>query len=297
MGLSALCLSMFSVPFYGQAWVSPKGEMSLSLSYQFTDFPGHLNEKGIKESLAGTEAQGLTLQAEYSVNDRLAASVSIPYIAARTVDISPNPHPESNDDQKYHSTWQDYQLGLRYNLTSTPLVLTPFVAWVVPSHDYANRGEAVVGRRMNEIHVGVNAGRLLDPLLENAYVDARFAYVFSEEELGISTDRTVGDLAVGYFLTPRFSARILASYQRTHGGLTGDYIHRPDSGIPDELRLHSDRLVRANFLRTGLAGSFSVTPRVDIYAAFMTVVNGSDTHYGQGISVGVTRTFSSFRRR
>jgi len=294
-GLFAIAGAMFSVPSYGQAWVAPKGELSLSLSYQYTDFPGHLDVKGDKDPVAGTEAQGFALQLDYGVNDRLAFSANIPYTATRTVAPLPPkaPPPEVNDDQRYHSTWQDYQFTLRYNLISEPFVLTPFAALVLPSHDYVNVGEAVVGRGLRETHLGLNAGRVLDPLLENAYVDAHLAYVFSEKDLGISTNRAVADLALGYFVTSRFSARLLASYQRTHGGLSGKEVFGGE--LSDELFKHHDRLVRANFLRAGIAGSYSVTPQLDVYAAFITVVSGTDTHYGRGISIGVSRTF--FARR
>ena len=124
------------------------------------------------------------------------------------------------------------------------------------------------------------------------YVDF-VVHVFSEKALGISTNRTAADGAVGYFVTPRFSARVIAAYQKTHGGLTSAEVF--SGKLSPDLQMGHDNLLRSNYLRAGFAGSFAVSPSVDLYAGYVKNLWGTDTHYGYGISVGVSHTFPAAR--
>ena len=294
VGFLFVAPATISLPCFAQAWVDPKGETSVSLTYQFSNFLGHSDVHGKAHPENGSQAQIVTLELEHSLTDRLAVSFSVPYLAAR---FCCNPAPgfprTGINDGHYHATWQDYHFELRYNVLEKPLVVTPSLAFVIPSHHYQTIRAEAVGRDLREAHIGVDVGRLLDPLFTKAYVDAHLAYVFSEKALGISTNRTAADGAVGYFVTPRFTARVIAAYQKTHGGLTSDDIF--GGQLTPELQLGHDRLVRNNYLRAGFAGSFAVSPLVDLYAGYVKNLWGTDTHYGYGISAGVSHTFPARR--
>jgi hypothetical protein len=292
--LVAASLATTPMPCFAQAWIGPKGEVSASLTYQFADYLGHLDEKGNKVHLSPSRAQGITIEAAYNVSDRLAVGVSLPYTATQNgKDPSPTSGHVGIDDGRYHASWQDYHFDVRYNVLMRPLVLTPFFTYVQPSHHYPTIGEAGSGRDLREAHIGFDIGRLLDPLAPNAYFDAHAGYVFSEKLLGIGTNRTVADLAAGYFVTPRFSPRLIGSYVRTHGGLTSDYVFGLD--IPRALFLEHDRLLRDTHLRVGLGVSFAITSTLDLNAGYVRVVNGTNTHYGRGVSIGIARTFAGTR--
>jgi hypothetical protein len=298
-GAVALCIaasSMVAAVANAQAWVAPKGEADVSLIYQFNDYHGHLDYLGHKRAEQGSQAQIVTLDVDYSVTDRFAVSFSVPYVFAR---LGSNPvaafrgHPAGANDGHYHGTWEDYALDLRYNILMQPFVVTPFLSFIVPSHHYQTVAVEAVGRDLHETHVGFNIGRTLDPLLPKAYVDTHLGYVFSEKSLGISTNRTVADIGAGYFVTPRFTARGVISYQQTYGGLTSKQV-LVDPITPELFQGH-DRLLRDTHLRAGVSGSFSVGPRTDVYAGYVHTLWGKNSHYGYGITAGVSRAFPRAR--
>src|SRR3954467_8592310 len=133
-----------------QAWVPDKGEGSFSTTYNYIYSRGHFATGGRKLPEAAAIAQNVLFEAEYGVIDRLALTVSVPVVAIRYADTNP---PSSVlrglfdqtqhslgagfyqhgflDDGSYHSTIQDIQLNVRYNVLSRPAVVTPFVAVIV----------------------------------------------------------------------------------------------------------------------------------------------------------------------
>jgi hypothetical protein len=278
------------MPCRGQAWTAPRGEASVGLTYQYSHFLGHIGPDAHRLAVEPSRAQGVTLQIDYGLTDRLSVSASLPYAATQNgLDVL---RPRVGiDDGHYHSTWQDYHFEARYTLLDHPLVITPFVMVVRPSHAYPTTGEAAIGRDLREIHIGLNAGRLLDPMLPNGYVDIHAGYVYSQRLLGIVTNRTIVNGSAGYFLTTRASVRLLASYQVSHGGLTcGPCEPGPD--LSPLLSAQHDRLLRDSHLQIGFGGSFAVTPSVDAYAAYLSTVSGRNSHYGHGVALGVSKSFS-----
>jgi hypothetical protein len=183
-------------------------------------------------------------------------------------------------------TLQDFRFELRHNIANNPVMLTPFIAAVVPSHKYETIGEAAPGRHLFEFHTGVNAGRFLDPILPRAYIHGRYTYALVEKDLGVPLNRSNIDLDLGYFVTLAFSLRALLNWQRTHGGL-----RFPLEVNTPELFLHHDRLLRANFFHLGGGCSFSLRRLVDIHGAIVTFISGSNTHLGTGVILGVTWRF------
>jgi hypothetical protein len=278
------------LPCRGQAWTAPKGEASVALTYQYSHFLGHIGPDGKWMAVEPSRAQGVTLLMDYAFTDHLSVSASLPYTATQNGLDGARPR-VGIDDGNYHSTWQDYHLEARYKLLDRPLVVTPFVMLVQPSHAYTTTGEAAIGRDLREIHAGLNAGRLLDPALPNAYVEIQAGFVYSQRYLGIGTNRTIVNGSAGYFVTTRASARLLASYQLSHGGLTcGPCEPGPD--LSPLLSAQHDRLLRDSHLQIGFGGSFAVTRSVDAYAAYLSTVWGENSHYGHGIALGVSKSFS-----
>ncbi|PYT25799.1 MAG: hypothetical protein DMG57_23805 [Acidobacteria bacterium] len=148
-------------------------------------------------------SDALTLEVDYSLTDRLALRMAVPYIVAKY--SGPFPHQLPIDDGSYRSTFQDFTIDVRYNLSKRPVVLTPFFTTVIPSHSYEYFAHSAVGRDQREYHLGTNFGRRLDPVLPKAYLQARYSYVFVERVLGISPNRSDVEFTLGYFLTPRLS--------------------------------------------------------------------------------------------
>ena len=295
----ALGLSCVSVPLNAQAWLGPKGEVTVSLGFQHSDFKGHVSETGERQPHGTSKSRSLDLGIDYAVSDKFALSASLPYVASRNGE-EPSPVAKfgGNDDGRYHSTWQDYHLEARYNVLSEGVVLTPFVGFVIPSHRYAAFFEAGAGRDLREAQVGINIGRLLTPKWHQPYVEAKVLYAVPERVFGISTNRVGVDGSLGLFITPSLSIRGVGNWQRTSGGLTADevLVFHPDGpptanpNLDPELFRQHDRLLQDRHFRAGLAASWSLNAGTDVYAGFIRTVSGRNTHYGTAFSIGIART-------
>jgi hypothetical protein len=113
----------------------------------------------------------------------------------------------------------------------------------IPSHAYDYAGEAVVGRRLKEVKVGVYAGQRLDGLLDGVFVEAGYGYTFVERVLDVPNNRSNGSTVIGFALPRGWSTRAIASWQRTHGGLRfPDEVTVP--AIPERLTEFSPHAAR-----------------------------------------------------
>ena len=191
------------------------------------------------------------------------------------------------DDLHYHTTAQDFRFNVRYRLVSHPVVITPFIGSVLPSHDYAYVGEAAPGRNLKELQFGTDVGRRLNPFLRRAYLDGQIAFAIPEQALNIRTTRTNLALEMGYLLNRRLAFRGFAHWQHTLNGL-----HFPEDLTTPEIILTHERLLKANYWHLGGGVSYALTPKTDVSADVVTFLSGSDTHYGTGVSMRIARSFT-----
>src|SRR5881394_1323736 len=159
---------------FGQAWVPPKGEGEMALSYQNLFTKEHFNGDGSRH--------------DYGATDKLAVSLSVPYGFGKY--DGPFPHLLPIDNGDYHGALQDLHIGVRYNIGTHPFVFTPFLAIAFPSHHYEHFAHSAVGTDLWEVQMGINAGRRLDPLLPNAYVQLRYSYALVQRVIGIRPNRS-----------------------------------------------------------------------------------------------------------
>lgn len=294
-----------------QAWLPAKGEGSITTGYNYIAFAGHFRSDGSRTPEGAAKAQSVLFDFEYGVSSRLALTFSVPVVAARYASNNP-PSPVLRDlfaqavqvvgtkfykhgfldDLHYHATVQDMHFNVRYNVRARPVVFTPFVELVLPSHDYAYVGEAAPGRNLWEVQFGANAGKQLDSLLRNSYAHAQVAFAVPERALSVRTNRTNMSLEFGYLATRRLGLRGLANWQHSFAGL-----HFPADLTTPELALTHDRLLKANYWHLGAGASYLVNSKTEIGADVVTFLSGSDTHYGTGLSLRITRNFSLRRVR
>jgi hypothetical protein len=303
--LAILLLMLFVENAAAQAWVPEKGEGSFTTSYNYISSNGHFNTDGNKVAEAAAKAQGVLFDFEYGFTDKLAVSVSIPIVATRYSGTNPSsaflrtlfdqtkqaagPGAYGHgflDDGSYHPTVQDFQFGVRYNLLAHPLVLTPFVAAVIPSHDYAYVGEAAPGRNLREFQFGTNVARRLTPFMPKGYVDGQILFAIPQKDLDVRTTRTNLSLEIGYFITRKLAVRGFGIWQHTFTGL-----RFPIDLTTPEIALTHERLLKARYWHVGGGFSYAISPKIEIGADVVSFVSGSDTHYGTGVSVSVTRSF------
>jgi len=292
MGLAMLVIA---APAAAQAWVPPAGSGSVGVSYQIIDNTGHrLNDGYLLPDGKSTDVS-LYVDSDYSVTDRLSFSIGLPYVFARYRGPGPSLANLPVDQCKcWHSGFQDFGGTIRYNLLTGRIALTPSVAAGVPSHDYAYQGEAVVGRRLNELRLAVDAGQRLDPISSRLFIQERYSYAFVERVLGVPNNRSNVSLEPGFLFTRKLSARGILAWQRTHGGLrAGNGPPAPPSfgeiNTP-ELFAEHDRLIRDNHWHVGGAVTYSLA-HVDVFGAYLEYASGTNTHAGRALTVGVSVPF------
>src|SRR6185369_2908801 len=111
-----------------------------------------------------------------------------------------------------HSTFQDVAVSARYRLGDDPWAVTPVLRYVRPSHDYRFQGEAVVGKNLSELQLGLTAGLKLTPLLPQASIGAGYTYALVDRVAGISLDRSNAYVELGYSATRRLYVRALGTW-------------------------------------------------------------------------------------
>ncbi len=291
-------LIILPVSGFGQAWVPEKGAGSLSISYQNLFIRNHLDSQGRRLNRGHIWADGMSQDFEYGLTHKIALNLSLPYITAKYKGAFPHLNQGNTDDGNYHGTFQDFRFGLRYKLRMRPLVITPFVEELIPSHSYEIFAHTAVGLGLREFRVGTNLGRRLDPILPKAYFQTQYSYAVVKSIFDIRPNRSRVNSEFGYFLTKRLSLSALESLQITHSGLRfpEDFpkaIQTPTNPIWH----HHDQLSKENFLNLGLGGSFSVTESVEFFATALTTVWGENGVMAlhRGLSFGVNWNFRTRR--
>lgn len=305
-GVALVLLSLFVASAAGQAWVPEKGEGTFSTSFDYINFEGHFRSDGSRTPEAASKSRSFLFDFEYGITDRFALTISLPIVSARYASTNPTSdellvlfnqavqavgpdfyHHGFLDDLQYHTTVQDFRFNARYLLVLHPVVITPFIGSLLPSHDYAYVGEAAPGRNLKEFQFGTDVGRRLNPFLRRAYFDGQFAFAIPEEALNIRTTRSNVALELGYLPTRKLAFRAFGHWQHTFNGL-----HFPADLTTPEIILTHERLLKASYWHFGGGVSYAITPATDISADIVTFLSGSDTHYGTGVSIRVARSFT-----
>ena len=261
----------------------------MSLTLGDYAFDGHFDADGRRDPFGGTRAESVWVEGVFALTDRLAVSASLPFVTTKLAGSFPEGvHLGPLDDGKYHGDFQDFRFELAFNLLARDLGVTPFVGLGVPSHEYEYKGEAVPGKGLGEVMVGVAAGRSLSPFMRRAYVHARYSYAFVEtvDEDVDKLDRSNLDTELGYQATSRLLVRVLARWQVTHGGLDlEDMRHHPNF-----FRTH-DRAARTNYFNLGAGVAFALGRSSDVYAILIKTLSGENAHQSRSLSVGATFSF------
>ena len=287
-----LCaLSVIPSLVLAQAWLSPKGEGTVSLSYQNQYVADHVFENADAHDIGHILSHALTLDVDYSLTDNMAVRVALPFIAGKY--YGPAPHLLSRDDGTYQSTFQDFVTDVRYRLTKRHATVTPFFRAVVPSNSYPYFAHSAAGRDQREFHLGTNFGRRLDPLIPKAYIQAQYSYAFVERVLGIAPNRSNVELQLGYFLTPRLSLLATGQWMYTHSGVELNY-NLFQVGLSDDQWIHHDQIAKSSLLDLGGAVSWSIAPSWQMFLNLARSVEGRNAHLHAAVAtIGVSRSFGT----
>ena len=269
-----------------QAWVPAKGEGSVSVTYVNDYVRNHVSGTGVRNPQLGRIRSHSTITSfEYGITDKFALNVDLPQVASKYIGNTPH---GPLDTGKYHSTFQDLRMELRYNAVRNPLLLTPFIGAIIPTHDYEVRGHSAPGRGFKQLLIGINAGRQLAGKLRNVYVDGRYYYAIQSRFEGFKLNRSNADWEVGWLANQRLSLRFFGSWQTTHGGFpTGVGFHLDDH----ELEFH-DRITRSKLVHLGGGANILVKGPLSVHAAYFGTTYARSSHAGGGPAVGVSWNFS-----
>jgi hypothetical protein len=297
--LGGVLLSCIARPTSAQAWLLPKGEASVSLGYGDVFVNKHYlgtsaaPGDNVENDFGHIRSQSVELSLGYGLTDWLALSVALPYIETKyygTPGRNFFPHTISIDDGGYHGIFQDYTIKLDFQASRGPIAVAPFVSVVIPSHSYTFFAHSAAGRDLYELLLGTSAGTRLDQLLPGSYVELTYSYAFVERVLGIHHDRSTGFLELGYFLTPSLSVRGIGTGFYTHGGLV---FKEADVLPPAEIFFHHDQIGHESGIDVGGGVSYVLTGSTEIYASYLTQVQGRGGHkIKDAVSFGVTWSFS-----
>ena len=291
LGVSIIQLTL-ARPAASQAWVPSRGEGNLTLTYQNIFTGSHLDEYGKRYAFGHVHSSIMVQEIEYGVTDNTALNISIPYVASKytgTFPHLPTDRP-TIDNGDYHLTFQDFHFGLRHNLCMRPVVLTPFVQVVIPSHHYEYFARSAAGFDLKEFQVGMNAGRRLDPFLARAFFQTQYSFGVTERTIRIRPFRERLNTQLGYFVTRHLSLNVFENFLLTHHGMF------PSGGPNVPWWPYHDKIVDVSFLNLGFGGDLAVTKSVDIFASVATTVWGRDGDaIHDAIAFGINWNFRTSR--
>ena len=282
-----------------QAWVAPAGVGAVTVAMQNLEFTGHTVTDGTYFPIGGSVHNRLDIEVDYAITDRLSITAGIPMVFAKYLDDDPLPSfvPFLPVDacRCWQSGWQDLGVTARYSLSNGAFALTPSVSVGVPSHAYNFRGEAALGNRLKELRLAVNAGQRLDVISPRLSIQGQYSYALVQQVLDVPNNRSNATLEGDVIIGRRLAARVLLTWQRVHGGLrlgspSGIPFVAPGEADTPERMFEHDRILRDNHFRLGGGVSYSLE-RVDLFASYLSLVQGTDSHGGHAVTIGISMPF------
>jgi hypothetical protein len=282
-------------PLHAQPWVPPRGEGTLSLTYQNYYVIGHFDVFGGRNDNGATHAKAMLADVDFGLSDTVGVTVTLPYIATKYTGPEEYKvggiitHPGPLDDRTYHSAFQDVRVEVRRVCWAGPVAFAPMVAVTIPTHDYETRGEAVPGRHRRELQIGVTAGTDLNRILPRTYVHGRYSLATAERLSGFSSVKSIVDVEGGVDASSRINLHGLASWQIRHKGPTVPELAAADWN-------HHDRFIVPSSFTLGGGVSLSITHRADLHGLWMATVSGkSGAHQARMLAIGTSWSFGSGR--
>jgi hypothetical protein len=328
-----VCIATFG--FAQSAWTPPKGTFSFAISYQnildnahsFAGGQQYLISNG--EKVYGTAT--IRLQAAYAdfgyaFTDKLFAGVSIPYMASKYDGTGPHVFYDpvtgnvTNpiDNGNYHGGFQDLGFRLRYNIATRPFMITPFIQYSVPSHDYPFYSHSVIGNRIAEFQIGSFLGSFVT---DHLYLAGGYGIGFPQRVMGVSRIHHHMEFEGGYFLNEKIRVFGILHGQATDGGL--QLIQDPNSynsgpvifegfGIPirfsetgkggyssaDPVFYHHLQIQHDSFLNAAIGSEYAFNNSLSAYGALERTLTNDNLHVQKyGLTLGVAWAFNGLSQR
>lgn len=253
-------------------------KFSLRLEYQFAK-TGTFDTPDGPFDLGETDSHVLLISGVYSLNERWSIFASIPYVKKRhkgaaahdpSVDFFNYTPPDLRvvDDGQYHGGFQDLYVGAQYLAIDGPLSVSPYISFGGPTSDYPIYGNAIIGKHLWEMPIGVNMQ--FTPHFSDWSFEADISYVLSEDVLNVNLDYWLLHASARYYLTPRFAPQIflvqrIAPNALDLADIPGDWDH--------EAGFHHDRTLKHAYLNGGIGFDFILNDRFSIAATYFETID------------------------
>jgi hypothetical protein len=287
-----LAVLLLPVSAAAQAFTPPPQVGSITLSWQWVDNTGHILTDGTFFPRGQSVTSGVLAEVDYGLTERFAATVAIPFVFARyTGGLPPFSGLERDACRCWQQSFQDFSIAGRYRFGDEFWALTPSARFIIPSHDYPYRGEAVVGPNLNQVLLGISGAWRLAPALPKASIQAGYTYAMVEKATeDLRANRSNVFTTFGYALTRSLFVHGGALFQKTHEGLTAFEI----PAAPPDQQAQGDRLLKMRYWH--LTGGVSYSAGfADVFFSVEPYVWGRDTHDGVAYNIGATWYFDFSR--
>lgn len=296
---------LFAREAAAQAWISPKHTGSITFVYQ-NQFKKDFRLNGQPTNPGTVRLQGVFVNVDYSLTDKLAISATLPFLASKYEgtlllhDEVPfdGVYTGYLDNGQYHSSFQDFGLNLRYNVSAHPFLFTPYVRYGVPTGNYPILGFSAVGQRLQQWEVGAHVGRLLDPFLPDAYIHVSYGYAFVKKIADVNLDRSNFNLQFGYFVSPSVQLYGIVHGMHMHGGVSPYEIYSRDftTVLNQDYWDHHDQIETERTWNVGGGVSFALNESMDASIALLRTVSLWNGHWlNYQFSAGITWSFGSIQ--
>jgi hypothetical protein len=272
-------------PALAQAWVPPAGIGLASVMFQTINNTNHRLTDGSLYDGYDSLSRGVLFNLDYAITDRISFSIGVPYLGSKYTGPEPSIFGLAVDDCFcWQHGWQDFGAAVRYNIANDAFAFTPSISFGVPTHNYDYFGEAVLGRNLNEVRIGVDVGQRLDRISDRLSLSGRYTYAFVEKVVDLPNNRSNFSIETAFLATRKLATRLAFSWQRSHGGL------RSSDTFTEEQYPQYDRIIKDNNFHITGGVSYSL-PKIDLFGYYVHYAGGTDTHVGHAMNVGVSWPF------
>jgi len=294
--IASACIALVAAgrDAHAQAWVDDQGTLQFNLGYNLGISDKVVVDKGSDFPDAGSTTHEFTLAAEYVPIQHLAVDVALPlmmieYTGQKNA-ASAHPGGGRYDDGSLHTTLTDLRAGARYQLLDDPVALAPHIAVSIPVANYETVGNAVGGRHLKALHLGLAAGRVFG---ESTYVHAIYEFSIVEkydrtaETAQFGQNRSDFTATVGHkLLDQRLDLHVDVNGRVTHGGMNFSQFGM----LPTNDQLYHDPILAETILLVGGGVGYQLTNDLGINAGARLFVTGSNTQNANVYVFGVTWT-------
>ncbi|MEO8742683.1 MAG: hypothetical protein ABI365_05765 [Lysobacteraceae bacterium] len=286
---------------HAQVAVPDKGHGSFSTDYQQVLVEDRTDDAGNASALGKVNYRTVHFNVDYGFADRWAVSATLPFGSNRGTGTDHDPSFFSDphgqhliDDGRYHGGWKDWTVGVRYQWLTAPILVTPYVKYGFPTHDYQYYGESALGLRQTELQFGVDAGIRFPQPWQNLYVTSELSYSWMQDKGIRRVNHSTFSLDLGYFFTPKFSARAGLAHRWSYNGL--DFpaaVLNPDGSLNFDVLFHHDTIRNITFTEVHLDFDYQINDRYTLSVETSRTLDGAANAnlIKSAVSIGISRSF------